>query len=275
MASVEFGRSGYMATAIGPSRSPPACRWRQSREIFGTKSQLLRATISFAIRGDGEPVAMLKRPWARRAQEASSVAEFLAIVSRVLVEAQQRSAGLILAAFEAANHDESMSALADRLRGQRAETAAWLVDELIRRASLRARDHAGAGDRHDLAADGSPRIHCPDPGPWLDCRAVRGVVHRQRPQAPIGGRVRTIGSHDAVASAAGDYIHIEAEDIMSEQANQPRQPATGTALTPGSPDRARSPISISRHGRSSGGRVLPGRVRLEHQPSRQRSSQFR
>ena len=30
-----------------------------------------------------------------------------------------------------------MSALADQLRGQRAETAAWLVEELIRRASLR------------------------------------------------------------------------------------------------------------------------------------------
>jgi AcrR family transcriptional regulator len=105
--------------------------------VFGTKSQLLRAAISFAIRGDGEPVAMLRRPWAQRAQEASSVADFLAIVGRVLVEAQQRSAGLILAAFEAANYDESLSALADRLRGQRAETAAWLVDELIRRASLR------------------------------------------------------------------------------------------------------------------------------------------
>ena len=54
-----------------------------------------------------------------------------------LSRAQQRSAPLILAAFEAANHDESMSALADQLRGQRAETAAWLVDELIARASLR------------------------------------------------------------------------------------------------------------------------------------------
>jgi AcrR family transcriptional regulator len=104
---------------------------------FGTKSQLLRAAISFAIRGDGQRVAMLKRPWAQRAQEASSVAGFLAIVGGVLVDGERRSAGLILAAFEAANHDESMSALADQLRGQRAETAGWLVDQLIGRASLR------------------------------------------------------------------------------------------------------------------------------------------
>ena len=105
--------------------------------VFGTKSKLLRAAVSFAIRGDAEPIPMLKRRWAQRAQEAVSVADFLAIVCRVLVEAQQRSAGLILAAFEAANHDEPMSALADQLRGQRAETAAWLVDGLIGRASLR------------------------------------------------------------------------------------------------------------------------------------------
>ncbi len=113
--------------------------------VFGAKSQLLRAAISFAIRGDAEPVPMLKRPWAQSAREASSVAGFLAMVGRVLVEGQQRSAGLILAAFEAANHDESMLTLADQLRAQRVETAAWLVDELIRRASLRGeitREHA-------------------------------------------------------------------------------------------------------------------------------------
>jgi AcrR family transcriptional regulator len=105
--------------------------------VFGRKSELLRAAISFAIRGDAEPVPMLKRPWTQVAQEASCVAGFLAIVGRVLVEGERRSAGLILVAFEAANHDESMSALADQLRGQRAETAAWLVDQLIGRASLR------------------------------------------------------------------------------------------------------------------------------------------
>ena len=104
---------------------------------FGTKSELLRAAIQFAIRGDGEPVAMLKRPWARRAQQASSAAELLAIVGHVLLKGQQRAAGVILAAFEAANRDPSMSALADQLRAQRAETAAWIVEELMRRTPLR------------------------------------------------------------------------------------------------------------------------------------------
>jgi AcrR family transcriptional regulator len=106
--------------------------------VFGTKPALLRATISFAIRGDAEPVPMLKRDWAARARAAGSIADFLAIVGRVLTEAAQRSAGLVVAAFEAAHADESMRGLADQLRAQRAETATWIVDGLMKRSSLRA-----------------------------------------------------------------------------------------------------------------------------------------
>ena len=137
VASAEFERKGYVATSMRAVAQAAGVSVPTVELVFGTKSKLLRATISFAIRGDAEPVPMLKRPWTQRAQEASSVAGFLAIVGRVLVDAQRRSAGLILASFEAANHDESMSALADQLRGQRAETAAWLLDQLTGRAPLR------------------------------------------------------------------------------------------------------------------------------------------
>ncbi len=137
VASAQFERRGYGSTPMRAVAQAAGVSVATVELVFGTKSQLLRAAISFAIRGDAEPVPMLKRPWARRAHEASSVRDFLAIVGRVLVEGERRSAGLILAAFEAANHDSSMSALADQLRRQRAETAAWLVDELVARASLR------------------------------------------------------------------------------------------------------------------------------------------
>jgi TetR/AcrR family transcriptional regulator of autoinduction and epiphytic fitness len=137
VASTEFERRGYVATPMRAVAEGAGVSVPTVELVFGTKSQLLQAAISFAIRGDAEPVPMLKRPWTQSAKETASVADFLAIVGHVLVQGEQRSAGLILAAFEAANYDESMSALADQLRGQRAETAAWLVDELIGRASLR------------------------------------------------------------------------------------------------------------------------------------------
>jgi TetR/AcrR family transcriptional regulator, regulator of autoinduction and epiphytic fitness len=113
--------------------------------VFGTKAQLLRAAISFSIRGDADPVPMLQREWAASAAASRSASDFLGIVARVLVDAAQRSAGLVVAAFESAHHDESMRALCDQLRAQRTETAAWIVDGAIARAPLRPeidRDHA-------------------------------------------------------------------------------------------------------------------------------------
>ena len=136
-ASAEFERRGYAATRISAVAGAAGVSVSTVELLFGTKPELLRAAISFAIRGDAEPVPMLKRAWAQRAQAAASVGEYLAIVGRVLADGEQRSAGLVVAAFEAASHDESMSALADQLRHQRAETAAWLVDGLTVRASLR------------------------------------------------------------------------------------------------------------------------------------------
>jgi AcrR family transcriptional regulator len=137
-ASAQFARSGYGATTIRALASAAGVSVPTVELMFGTKSALLRAAISFAIRGDAEPIAMLDRDWAVRAQATGSIAEFLEIVEPVLTEAQRRSAGLVVAAFEAARADESMRPVADQLRSQRAETAAWIVDGLMKRASLRA-----------------------------------------------------------------------------------------------------------------------------------------
>lgn len=137
-ASAEFVRVGYGATTMRAVAGAARVSVPTVELAFGTKPQLLRAAISFTIRGDGEPIPMLERDWAARAESAESVADFLAIVEPVLTDAELRSAGLVVAAFEAARVDESMRALADQLRAQRAETAAWIVDGLIKRSSLRA-----------------------------------------------------------------------------------------------------------------------------------------
>ncbi|MBV9004909.1 MAG: helix-turn-helix transcriptional regulator [Solirubrobacterales bacterium] len=137
-AGAEFVRAGYAGTTIRSVASAAGVSMPTVELAFGTKSRLLQAAISFAIRGDVDPIPMLQRNWAARAAASASVLEFLTIVGRVLAEAAQRSAGLVLAAFEAANVDESMRALADELRAHRAETAAWIVDGLTRRSPLRA-----------------------------------------------------------------------------------------------------------------------------------------
>ncbi len=136
-ASTEFVRSGYSATTMRAVASAAGVSVATVELAFGTKPQLLRAAVSFTIRGDAEPVPMLEREWAASGQAAESVPDFLAVIERVLVDVAQRSAALVVAAFEAAHVDESMRALADQLRGQRAETAAWIVDGLKMRSPLR------------------------------------------------------------------------------------------------------------------------------------------
>ena len=137
-ASAEFARSGYGATTMRAVASAAGVSVATVELVFGSKPQLLQAAISFAIRGDAEPVPMLQRDWAATAESVGPVAGFLAIVGRVLADAEQRSAGLLVAAFEASRIDDSMRAVAGQLRAQRAETAAWLVDGLMKRSSLRA-----------------------------------------------------------------------------------------------------------------------------------------
>lgn len=105
--------------------------------LFGTKGRLLKASIDVAIAGDDEPVAVLERSWTEAAGRADTVPAFLTVVASVLGPAQQRSAGLVLAVFEAASTDAELADLARQMTLQRATTAGWIVDELRRRTPLR------------------------------------------------------------------------------------------------------------------------------------------
>lgn len=136
-ASRELVRRGYAATTMRIVAEAAQVSVASVELAFATKAELLRATISFAIRGDDDNVPMLERSWALEAQRAASAENLLGIVGRVLVDAEQRSAGLVVAAFEAARADASLSGLADRLRAQRAETATWIVEALLRHGRLR------------------------------------------------------------------------------------------------------------------------------------------
>ena len=106
--------------------------------LFGTKGRLLKAAIDVAIAGDDEPVAVLQRSWTEAAARAETVPRFLTVLAGVLGPAQQRSAGLVLAVFEAASTDGELADLAGRMTAQRVTTAEWIVDEVKRRALLRA-----------------------------------------------------------------------------------------------------------------------------------------
>lgn len=104
---------------------------------FGTKARVLKSAIDVAIAGDDEAVAVLDRDWAGEALLAPTADEFLSIVAGILGPAQERSAGLVLALFEASPTDPELAELAAQMINQRLATATWLVDALTQRVPLR------------------------------------------------------------------------------------------------------------------------------------------
>ena len=136
-ATQQFLATGYAGTTVKAVAAAAGVSVPTVEAGFGTKARLLKAAIDVATAGDDEPVAMLDRPWARRARAAPDGGGFVAEFADVLTASAQRAAGLVLAVLDAAPLDEEIAAVAAQLTAQREVMAAWLVDGLARRGSLR------------------------------------------------------------------------------------------------------------------------------------------
>jgi len=136
-ATEQFASVGYPATTMRSIAATADVSVASIELAFGTKAQLLKTAIDVAIAGDHHPVAVLDRDWATAAQATATVHDFLAAVGRTLRPAMTRSAGLVLAAYEAAETDPALRELASQLATQRATTVAWIIDGIRDRAALR------------------------------------------------------------------------------------------------------------------------------------------
>jgi AcrR family transcriptional regulator len=136
-ATEQFASAGYPATTMRSIADAAGVSVASIELAFGTKAQLLKTAIDVAIAGDHDPVAVLDRDWATAAQTATTVHDFLTAVARTLRPAMTRSAGLVLAAYDAAATDPALPQLANQLATQRATTVAWIIDGIRDRATLR------------------------------------------------------------------------------------------------------------------------------------------
>lgn len=136
-ATEQFAGAGYPATTMRSIAAAAGVSVASIELAFGTKAQLLKTAIDVAIAGDHDPVAILDRDWATAAQATATVHDFLIAVGRTLRPAMIRSAGLVLAAYDAAETDPALRELAEQLSTQRATTVAWIVDGIRDRAALR------------------------------------------------------------------------------------------------------------------------------------------
>ena len=136
-AARRFLACGYAGTTMRAVAADAGVALPTVELVFGTKATLLKAVIDVAIAGDDEPVPMLERQWARRAESVAGAAGFAAVCAGQLAESARRAAGLTLVALEAARADGEIAAVAAQLMAQRQVMAAWMVDGLLRWAPLR------------------------------------------------------------------------------------------------------------------------------------------
>jgi AcrR family transcriptional regulator len=136
-ATDQFVTAGYSATTMRSIAAASGVSVASIELTFGTKVELLKVAIDVAIAGDHEPVAVLNRSWATRAQTTTTVTDFLTVVARTLRPAMARCAGLVVAAQDAARNDPEVQQLAEQLSAQRAATVAWIVDRIRERGPLR------------------------------------------------------------------------------------------------------------------------------------------
>jgi AcrR family transcriptional regulator len=149
-----FVQQGYATTTVRAIATEAGVSVPTVELLFGTKAQLLHVVIDVAVAGDDEPVPVLSRAWATDAQSSRDVQDFLSVVARVLSEAQVRSAGVMLAAYEAAASDPDIQLLILDRESQRERTVAWIVDSMLERAALRpGLDRGGAIDTVWLLMD--------------------------------------------------------------------------------------------------------------------------
>jgi TetR/AcrR family transcriptional regulator, regulator of autoinduction and epiphytic fitness len=132
-----FVQQGYATTTIRAIAAAAGVSVPMVELLFGTKAELLHVVIDVAIAGDDEPIPVLSRRWVIDAQSAKDVAGFLTVVAGVMCQAQVRSAGVMLAAYEAAASDTDIHVLIADRESQRERTAGWILDGVLARAWLR------------------------------------------------------------------------------------------------------------------------------------------
>jgi AcrR family transcriptional regulator len=136
-ARAEFLAAGYSGTTMRQIAAAAEVSLPTLEMAFQTKSRLLSQVIDVAIVGDDEPLAVLDRASAAKAAAAVPLRDFLARVASILADGQQRSARLVLVAFDAAASDPTLRPLAEDRLAQRARTAEWITDGMMARGSLR------------------------------------------------------------------------------------------------------------------------------------------
>ncbi len=153
-ASQLFISTGFGATTLDAVAAEAGVSRKTVFAAVGSKVDILRLAIEWAIAGDDEPVPLQDRPEIFGLLSVDDPVALLGGWASILVDIDTRVAGLWRALDVAAEVDPQARELQSTLSGQRLTSARVVVDRLVELGALRKKlSHAEARDIAWLAGD--------------------------------------------------------------------------------------------------------------------------
>lgn len=177
-----FERGGWPGTTTASVAAAAGVSPKTVAAIFGTKANLLAATVTYAFRGEDEDVPIRAREEAQRVERAPDAGVFVERHSSYAAAINAKTARIALVVDSAAAANPEIAALRDQMRANRAFGARWAAELILakpgHRPTLELRE---ATDIIGLAiAPSTWRVLTDDLG--LDHRSARdrlaGIVSR-------------------------------------------------------------------------------------------------
>jgi AcrR family transcriptional regulator len=139
-----FEQRGWAGTTMAGIAAVAGVSQKTVEAVFGTKAVLLQAAVDYAVRGDVEPVPIVRRDAVKRMESVADAAGFLRLHAAHLRAINERSARIAWTVEHAAGSDSAVAALWARMNGNRAFGVRWAASTLLaktgRRRGLRRRD---------------------------------------------------------------------------------------------------------------------------------------
>ena len=99
--------------------------------LYGTKAHLLAETVTYAIRGDVDPVEMLQRPHIREMERVPTAAAMLDLHAAHLRRVNERSAAVAFVVEQAAPADPNVRELWQQMNQNRLTGVRWARRTLL------------------------------------------------------------------------------------------------------------------------------------------------
>jgi AcrR family transcriptional regulator len=134
-----FERKGWAGVTVREIGEAAGVSQKTIEAVFGTKAELLKAAVDYAIRGDVEALPVAGRETVHQMEHARDAVEMLRLHARHVRVINTRSARLAAVVEQAVAADSAIEALWRQMNDNRAYGVRWATETFLRKPGRRPR----------------------------------------------------------------------------------------------------------------------------------------